>query len=71
MRSRVPRARALDAAPSSPPPRGHRLPGPPAPEAAYVGLDELLALCLCEASFVWVPPAAVKAGAVYCERCQP
>lgn len=41
------------------------------PSAYYVDADELLALCLCEASFVHASPAAVKAGAVYCPRCAP
>ena len=32
---------------------------------------ELLAVCLCGAHYVTVPPSAVKSGAVYCAECAP
>ena len=46
--------------------------GGAASEARAPAVRELLlALCLCSARYVYVSPAAVRDGAVYCENCAP
>jgi hypothetical protein len=51
-------------------PTSTREPGP-RPELRYSNLELLPALCLCESHVVHVTREAVKAGAVYCHKCDP
>ena len=41
------------------------------PEVRYDGTDALLALCSCECNYVYVAPADVWNGTVWCEVCDP
>lgn len=43
----------------------------PVPEVRYDGPDALLALCTCTLTYVYVTPADVRNGTVWCTSCDP